>query len=379
MKKLSYVAPLPACLLAISAYLPPRVAYVFVPLAFILLGCVACGLQTGIVRYVTLLFVDVREERRRRCIGVCLAFVEVCIAAGMIISPPIVAILATRVSLASPYMIITFLQASAALFVCFTHEDIHTAQTSAQDSTPSERVPILGGYKTEEMDLESMSDEDDTVWHVLRHPWVWVVLVAMVMSAASAAFLRPVLTLHVLSDGHSVIFASCLFSLTALTVTVFESLTATVISPRIGIRNTVIIGLLISALGFHMVVRENTLVLGIVLISAGSSMSLIMSLCDVAQTTDVDVSDAGGGVSLLAAFVFSFGEILGTLCAGALVEIWGWGDGLDMWVDAVSVAVCIVGVIYLVGLAIQILRPFRFLFGSGGRVSESSGRRILLS
>jgi len=188
----------------------------------------------------------------------------------------------------------------------------------------------------------------------------------MVVSAASTSFLRPVLTPFVTDElNGSRLFAASLFSLSALVGVISESVATTFISARIGIRNTVVLGLLICLAGFRLLQEQSWLTLAIVLLVAGSSSSLVMTLTDLSQTTNVDISGISNSLSLLAAFTFSVGEILGTLGAGLLNDHQGsFQLAVSKWSHFLLIACVVVLAPYLIGLVAQFLSPLVvLLFG----------------
>lgn len=399
--------------------LHPTTARALIIAAMFLSGFGAALSQYGLVRFVGEQMVPLPVTRRRQSVGVHLAVLEACIAVGTIISPVVFAFFATtRRNVFIPFLISGVTQLSLALYIALVlpAENV-SSQLLLATGSDAELFPsgqeghrlvsteegAASGYgaiaaiddatakplqatqhQAPEPEEEEEDEEDPGVLHALKHPWVWMVLFSMLVAASSASFLRPILTPRITDELQgSRMFAASLFSLCALVGVVSESFAITVLSVRLGIRNTVILGLLVCLGGFRILGEKSLLSFAVILVVTGSSTSLVLTVTDLSQTTQVNVIGISNSLSLLAAFTFSVGEILGTVAAGLLYDAYGsFVESVARWCRFLVIACAIVLAPYLMGLFIQCLSPWMFLVTARRRrvrtAADSRRRRPLL-
>lgn len=378
-----------------QVFMHPTSARALITVAMFFSGLGAALSQYGLVRFVGEQMDSLPVARRRQSVGVHLAVLEACIAVGTIISPVVFVFFATtRDNVFIPFLASGVTQLSLALYLTFvlpaenvgsqlnesdaeqspsgqeghrlvsTEEGAMSAYGSTADYDNAAAKPLRTTQpQAPDSDEEEEDEEDPGVLHALKHPWVWMVLFSMLVAASSASFLRPVLTPRITDELHgSRMFAASLFSLCALVGVVSESLAITVLSARLGIRNTVILGLLVCLGGFRILGEKSLISLAVILVVAGSSTSLVLTVTDLSQTTQVNVFGISNSLSLLAAFTFSVGEIIGTVVAGLLYDAYdSFEESVSKWSRFLVIACAIVLAPYLMGLFIQCLSPWMFL------------------
>lgn len=340
--------------------------------------------QFGLVRLVSDRMLFLSASRRRQLVGVHLAVLEACIATGTAVAPVSFAAIGTaRGNVFLPFLFAGTVQLILAFYITFgtplndlAKEGRWNDELAGLTSEPRASMGAYGscaerpgamtksehshGEVARTTDAAELEEYDPGVLYALRHPWVWMVLFTMMISAASVSFVRPVLTPRVTDDlGGSRMFGASLFSLAALVGVVSESLATAVLSPRVGIRSTVVLGLLICLAGFRLLARKAWIAAAVVLLIAGSSSSLVMTLTDLSQTTQVNVVGVSNSLNLLAAVTFSVGEIGGTLAAGVLYDARGsFEETVVVWSHFLAVACVIVVTPYLIGILLQCLNPW---------------------
>lgn len=388
----SLLSAISSFLLSFSPIIPPSLPLIFI-------GISATLQQTLLVRLVALHQKPLRLLLRRRAVGFHLAFLEACIALGAIVAPFLAAHALTPAFIFIPIALAQLILAIAIIWLYPTSSFLQSDET----------IPLMSGRKTPtvvtssssepsegDVDLEQGEEEisqfssseepiDPGIAYVLRHPWVWFLLFCMLLSASSSAFLRPLLAYWIVVEKHGTAAnAALLFSMIAFAGAIAQPVASAGLAPRIGIRSTVLLGLGVSLVGFHALTAEWKYA-GVILVAVGASTSLVMSVCDLAITTKVQVSGEVNSLSLIAAATFSYGEITGTSLGGIL---WGLGNdrsfksAVSMWSSFLSVVCVAIVSAYLLGLLVQWLMPIlRIIFARGNtspRSMEQQESRTLL-
>lgn len=375
-------------------FVSPSAALALITAAMFISGFGAAISQYGLVRLIGERMEPLPLTSRRQSVGVHIAVLEAGVAVGTMVSPVLFAFIATtRRNVFVPFLVsgVTQLCLACCIACALPAESISVSSNVEHSSHEGGHLisgeagagPAYGSVvdnddntskgaelsDTEFADPDEEDEEDPGLLHALRHPWVWMILFSLLVAASSASFLRPVLTPRVMDELQgSRLFAAALFSLCAFFGVVSEWLTAMVLSAKIGIRNTVILGLLVCLGGFRVLAEGSLIAVAVILIAAGSSTSLVLTVTDLSQTTQVRVSGISNSLSLLAAFIYSVGEIVGTVVAGVLYDTCeSFEEAVARWYRFMVGACAIVLAPYLLGLFLQCLSPWMFLVSSRGR------------
>lgn len=209
---------------------------------------------------------------------------------------------------------------------------------------------------------------------LLAQPAVALPLVAMVFASASAAFLRPLLGFHVLADMHRTpLYSAAAFALLHTSV-LLTSNGATVACGFCGRRPLVIAGLVAAAAGFRALTNAAWTLPALALLAGGANTALVLTLGDVAEAADCDVSGTeGDAVTFVSFLVMAAGEAAGVLVAGALQ------DRLQSFASAARTWSYVLVAVVALLLVAELVDSWRSFFGTSGVGGDAADGAALRS
>jgi hypothetical protein len=291
-----------------------------------------------------------------------------CAAAAPLLA---VALLQLRAPLSAPFIVLAL--ATLALLPLAARELLDPSKRPAQRRRDEEQPLLASGAPPEGDALRA------ALRALFAQPAVALPLVAMVFSMASIAFLRPILALHVLADMHlTPLFCAVAFAIVHV-CTLITNNGATMLCSYTGRRPVIIAGLIFAAVGFRTLSETSWTLASIAVLASGANTALVLTLGDVAEAADMDVSGgAGDAITFITFMAMALGEAVGVLSAGAMQDKLGsFSAAVHGWSYA------LLGVILLL-LVAELIDTWRSFFGiaritsapdHGGR-SRPPARRV---
>lgn len=345
-------------------------------LVFLLLGAAFSSLQAVIIRLIYYSLIESSPPSRRHGTGLHLAFLEASITVTSVLTPPIfVFFFEFTTSPSSPYYLITVVQVliTAAVYIktcTSSYPSTDVASLSVHSRISPEFTPLLNGLLPNPGISSSQSQESSKVIYTLmRHPWAWFVLLTTFTSTASLAFLRPLLTPYDQLLNHATLMhASTLFSLLGLVTFMTELVMTVGVAERIGIRNTLMAGLLFTAGAFRLLSKPHfPLAITLVMATIGSAATHVVALTELARTTNLPVETPFQTTPLVVAAFLTFAEIIGTIAAMLFPDTKDpsfFSTAISQWSLFLFLTCLITGIPYILGLIFQCVAPVFSLFTS---------------
>lgn len=348
----------------------PSSYHVVVPIAF---G--ACGIAFTLLQASAFVLVEhaqkvegATRDARRLATGLHFGFLDVCVGAGAVISPPAATLLA-RLSPRVPLCCAALAHGVIALLL---QREVRRVQGQAS-GTAEERTPLL----PEKVEVPSDPVPRTGVARaLLSHPWTWIVGLAAAVSAASIAFVRPLLlSLAWRGADTDPLVAAWLLSLVSLVCLVAPPLAAALAAPRFGTRAVFVACVTCMACGFR-VLAAGAHTTGLVIGMAGASAASAVALTEVVRTSDFSIDSPLDAAAIAAAMLLAFAEFAGTIAFLLLANTAPAGIGplraLNTWAHLVTLSAIVVIVPFIVGSLAQCIAPVTALIFVRDEFSDPS-------